>query len=215
MLHRMSKIQVIGPKKDLESVVDVLYDIGTVHLEDVSKTISAGDTILRRMRPSSVADITSVLVKIGGIVHTLPTMRENKERQAQLYEELRWKSHEELVERANQVIEELDIITRELATRKSDAEFTLSTLNRYEHVIEKIQPLEAQLPMLEGFEVTVILIQREFKDVLELITAALVEITRNQFELLSADVDDETTAAVTVFNKRYSDQYTRLFGLKM
>ena len=206
MLHRMSKIQVIGPKKDLESVVDVLYDIGTVHLEDVSKTISAGDTILRRMRPSSVADITSVLVKIGGIVHTLPTMRENKERQAQLYEELRWKSHEELVERANQVIEELDIITRELATRKSDAEFTLSTLNRYEHVIEKIQPLEAQLPMLEGFEVTVILIQREFKDVLELITAALVEITRNQFELLSADVDDETTAAVTVFNKRYSDQ---------
>ena len=206
MLHKMSKIQVIGPKKDLESVVDVLYNIGTVHLEDVSKTISPGDTILRRMRPSSGADIASVLVKMGGIVHTLPTMRENTERQALLYEELRWKSHEELVERANQVIEELDATTRELATRKSDVEFALSTLNRYEHVIEKIQPLEAQLPMLEGFEVTVILIQREFKDVLELITAALVEITRNQFELLSADVDDETTAAVTVFNKRYSDQ---------
>lgn len=206
MLHRMSKIQVIGPKKDLESVVDVLYDIGTVHLEDVSKTISPGDTILRRMGPSSGADIASVLVKIGGIVLTLPKMRENKERQAQLYEELRWKSHEELVERANQVIEELDVTTRELATRKSDAEFALSALNRYEHVIEKIQPLEAQLPMLEGFEVTVILVQREFKDVLELITAALVEITRNQFELLSANVDDETTAAVTVFNKRYSDQ---------
>ena len=206
MLHKMSKIQVIGPKKDLESVVDVLYNIGTVHLEDVSKTISPGDTILRRMRPSSGADIASVLVKMGGIVHTLPTMRENKERQALLYEELRWNSHEELVEKANQVIEELDETTRELATKKSDVEFALSTLNRYEHVIEKIQPLEAQLPMLEGFEVTVILIQREFKDVLELITAALVEITRNQFELLSADVDDETTAAVTVFNKRYSDQ---------
>ena len=206
MLHKMSKIQVIGPKKDLESVVDVLYDIGTVHLEDVSKTISPGDTMLRRMGPSSGGDITSVLVKIGGIVLTLPTMRTNKERQAQLYEELRWKSHEELVERANQIIEELDITTRELVTRKSDAEFALSTMNRYEHVIEKIQPLEAQLPMLEGFEVTVILIQREFKDVLELIRAALVEITRNQFELLSADVDAETTAAVTVFNKRYSDQ---------
>ena len=206
MLHKMSKIQVIGPKKDLESVVDVLYDIGTVHLEDVSKTISPGDTMLRRMGPSLGGDIASVLVKIGGIVLTLPTMRANKERQAQLYEELRWKSHEELVERANQIIEELDITTKELVTRKSDAEFALSTMNRYEHVIEKIQPLEAQLPMLEGFEVTVILIQREFKDVLELIRAALVEITRNQFELLSADVDAETTAAVTVFNKRYSNQ---------
>lgn len=206
MLQKMSKVQVIGPKKDLDSVVDVLYDVGTVHLEDISKTISPGDTILRRMEAQSGADIANVLVKIGGIVHTLPTIRENKELQAQLHEELRWRSHEELVERANHVIGELETTTRELATRKSDIEFTLSNLIRYEHVIEKLQPLESQLPILEGFEVTVLLIQREFKDVLELVRSALVEITRNQFELMSADVDEATTAAVTVFNKRYSDQ---------
>jgi len=206
MLQKMSKVQVIGPKKDLDSVVDVLYDVGTVHLEDISKTISPGDTILRRMEVQSGVDIANVLVKIGGIVHTLPTIRENKEQQAQLHEELRWKSHEELVERANHVTGELETTTRELATRKSDIDFTLSNLIRYEQVIEKLQPLESQLPILEGFEVTVMLIQREFKDILELIRSALVEITRNQFELMSADVDEATTAAVTVFNKRYSDQ---------
>jgi len=206
MLQKMSKIQVIGPKKDLESVVDVLYDIGTVHLEDVSKTISPGDTILRRMEPQSGSDIVSVLVKISGIFHALPMIPENKEQRAQLHDGLRWKSHEELVNRANYVIEELETTTRELVKRKSDIEFAYSTLGRYEHVIEKIQPLEAQLPILEGFEVTIIIIQKEFKDVLEIIRAALSEITRNQFELISADVDEETTAAVTVFNKIYSDQ---------
>jgi V/A-type H+-transporting ATPase subunit I len=206
MLQTMNKIQVIGPKKDLDSVVDVLYDVGTVHLEDISKTISPGDTILRRMEAQSGVEISNALVKIAGIFHTLPSIEENTVQQAQLYEELRWKSHEELVERANQVTAELDTTTRELAARKSDIEFTLSSLARYEQVIEKLQPLESQLPVLEGFEVTVILIQREFRDVLDLIRSALAEITRNQFELMSADVDEATTAAVTVFNKRYSDQ---------
>jgi V/A-type H+-transporting ATPase subunit I len=49
MLQKMKKIQVLGPKKDLQSVVDVLYHAGTIQLEDISKTIRPGDTLLRRM----------------------------------------------------------------------------------------------------------------------------------------------------------------------
>ena len=67
-------------------------------------------------------------------------------------------------------------------------------------------PLESQLPILKDFEITVVLIQREFRDVLELVRNALVEITRNQFELLSADVDESTIATVIIFNKKYSEQ---------
>jgi V/A-type H+-transporting ATPase subunit I len=206
MLQKMTKIQVIGPKHDLHSAVDVLYNLGTVHLEDVSKTISPGDTALRRIQADQKSDLASELIKISGMFHLLPTMQVNKEQRALLYEELRWKNDEELVDKANYVILELEATTRELATRKSDIEFSLTNLTHYEQVIEKLQPLEAQLPILEGFEVTVILIQKQFKDVLDVIYAALVEITRNQFELMSADVDEATIAAVTVFNKRYSDQ---------
>jgi len=88
---------------------------------------------------------------------------------------------------------------------KTDLEFTLNAMDRYEKIIKKIQPLESQLPSLEGFEVTVILIQREFRDVLDIIKNTLVEITRNQFELISADVDETTIASVIVFNKRYTE----------
>jgi V/A-type H+-transporting ATPase subunit I len=89
--------------------------------------------------------------------------------------------------------------------KKSDLEFNLGALDRYEKIIKKIQPLESQLPILEGFEVTVILILREFREVLDFIKNALGEITKKQFEIISADLDETTIAAVIVFNKRYSE----------
>ncbi|MDD1719837.1 MAG: V-type ATP synthase subunit I [Methanoregulaceae archaeon] len=202
----MKKVQVLGPKRDLQSVVDVLYHTGTVHLEDISKTILPGDTILRKMEVEKVGDIANILVKIGGIFLSLPKIRDDPQKQAQIYDELQRKSHSDLVARATYVLEELEAKTKDLATKKTDLEFTLNALDRYEKIINKIQPLESQLPVLEGFEVTVILIQREFRDVLEIIRNTLVEITRNQFELISADIDETTIATVIVFNKKYSEQ---------
>jgi V/A-type H+-transporting ATPase subunit I len=206
MLQKMKKVQVIGPKKDLQSVVDVLYHTGTVHLEDLSKTILPGDTILRKMDAGKAADISNLLVKIGGIFLSLPKIRDDPNKQAQLYENFQNKSHSDLISRANHVVEELESRTKDLATNKGDLEYTLNALDRYEKIIRKIQPIENQLPILEGFEVTVILIQKEYRDVLEIVRNALIEITRNQFELISADVDEATIATVIVFNKKYSER---------
>jgi len=206
MLQKMTKVQVIGPKHDLHSAVDLLYNLGTVHIDDASKTISPGDTILRRGEVGPRTDVASVLVKTSGMLHLLPELPVNEVLQAQIYDGLRWKDDDELVEEASRVIGELEATTKELATRKSDIDFTLANLNHYEQVIERLQPLEAQIPILEGFEVTVILISKQYKDVLDIIRSALVEITRGQFELMSADLDEATTAAVVVFNKRYSEQ---------
>jgi V/A-type H+-transporting ATPase subunit I len=205
MLQKMKKIHVIGPKKDLQSVVDLLYHMGTVHLEDISKTIRPGETIVRKMELEKGGEIANLLVKTSGIVLALPTITDDTQKQARIYDELQKKSHPELIDWANHVIGELESTTKDLSTMKTDLEFTLNAMDRYEKIIKKIQPLESQLPSLEGFEVTVILIQREFRDVLDIIKNTLVEITRNQFELISADVDETTIASVIVFNKRYTE----------
>ena len=204
MLQKMKKVQVLGPKKDLQSVVDVLYHTGTVQIEDISKTIRPGETLLRKMEIEKGGDIANTLVKIGGIFLALPKIKYDTRKQEQIYEELQKTSHHDLLARANHVIEELESTTKDLALKKSDLEFSLGALDKYEKIIKKIQPLESQLPILEGFEVTVILIQREFREVLDFIKNALVEITKNQFEIISADIDETTIAAVIVFNKRYS-----------
>ena len=206
MLQKMAKIQIIGPKHDLHSAVDFLYNLGSVHLEDATKTISPGDTMLRRSQQGPREDVASALIRVNGMFNLLPALPVNDQLKAQIFGQLQWKNDEELVEEASHVISELEATTKELATRKGDIEFTLTNLNHYEQVIEKLQPLESQIPILEGFEVTVILISRQYKDVLDIVRSALVEITHNQFELMSADLDDATTAAVTVFNKDYSEQ---------
>jgi V/A-type H+-transporting ATPase subunit I len=205
MLQKMKKIQVIGPKNDLQSVVDVLYQTGTVHLEDVSKTILPGDTILRKMDFLKTSDLTNILMKIGGIFLSLPKIPDDLQKQAQITKELQKKSQAGLIERANHVAMALESTTKELAEQKTTMEYNLNALDRYEKIIQKIQPLESQLPILKGFEITVVLIQREFREVLELVRNALVEITRNQFELISADVDETTIATVIIFNKKYSE----------
>jgi V/A-type H+-transporting ATPase subunit I len=205
MLQKMVKVQIVGPKKDLNSVVDTLYRMGTVHLEDVSTSISPGDTILRRMEAEKGGELSSILGKIGGILLALPKIKEDEQKQAEIFSELQKKGQNDLINRASSILEELEVITKNLATEKSDLEFTLSNLSRYEKIIEKIQPLENQLPILEGFEVTVVLIEREFAEVLEIIRNSIFDLTRNQFELISADVDEKTIATVIVFNKRYAD----------
>ena len=206
MLQKMKKIQVLGPKNDLQSVVDVLYHTGTVHLEDVSKAILPGDTILRKMDFTKSAELTNILMKIGGIFLSLPKLADDVQKQAQITEDLQKKSQVELFDRASHVVAVLESTTKDLAERKGNLEYTLNALGRYEKIIKKIQPLESQLPMLKGFEITVVLIQREFRDVLELVRNALVEITRNQFELISADMDEATIATVIIFNKKYSEK---------
>jgi len=178
MLQTMKKVQVIGPKKDLQSVVDLLYHTGTVHLEDISKTIRPGETLIRKMEIEKGGEIANILVKTGGILLSLPIIKDDTQKQVQIYDDIQKKSHPDLVAWANHVIGELESTTKDLATNKSDLEFTLNALDRYEKIIKKIQPLESQLPILEGFEVTVILIQREFRDVLDIIKNALADITK-------------------------------------
>jgi len=126
MLQKMKKVQVLGPKKDLQSVVDVLYHTGTVQLEDMSRTFRPGDTLLRKMDVEKGGVIANTLVKIGGIFLALPKIKYDIKKQEQIYDELQQLSHHELLARANHVIDELESTTKDLAVKKSDLEFTLA-----------------------------------------------------------------------------------------
>jgi V/A-type H+/Na+-transporting ATPase subunit I len=206
MLQKMVKIQILGPKKDLHNVLDLLYAKGTVHIEDASAPLASGEITLKKMTGEQVGDISVALTKIGGIFLTLPKIRGDEKAVVTAYSDLKAKSHEDLLIHANSVINELEVVTKTSAKEKGDLELALINLNRYEKIIGKLRPLEASMPKLEGFEVTVLLIQKEFRDVIGIIQDALAEITKEQFELMSAELDETTIAAVTIFNKRYSEQ---------
>lgn len=204
MLHRMKRIQVVGPKKDFQGVVNTLYHAGTVHLEDVSRCISPDHICLTKIDAGKEAEVLSLLARTGSILFTLPK-RDDAKKQALIDQKISSMNDEQVMERAKKVIDELEWTTRELATRKSDREFAITAMNRYEKVIEKIRHIEHELPILESYEVNILIIQKEFEEVLDLIRKELVNITHNQFEFLFTDIDEESIAAITIFNKKYSE----------
>jgi len=157
------------------------------------------------MEIGKTEEVSAVLSKLHGISSILPgkPVEEDLEKRT---EELRGKTTDELLSGARELINTLESKVRDLSTRKSELELSRTSLDRYAKVMEKIQPLESRLPILEGFEVSVLLIQREYKNILDLIRPQLKAITNNQFEFIAADLDETTTAAITVFNKRYSHE---------
>ena len=49
MLVPMAKVEMIGPKNRFYDVVSLLHEIGTLHIEDLSKKISTGEVPLDQM----------------------------------------------------------------------------------------------------------------------------------------------------------------------
>jgi V/A-type H+/Na+-transporting ATPase subunit I len=206
MLQKMERIQVIGPKADLGRVIDVLYRVGTLHLEDAPGSISRDEIPLDRLSQDERGDIEGILSRISAIFSTLPVIADDPGRQAQLHSSLERRTHTELAERAREIIRTLEITTRDLSAKKADLSLSITTLNRYKKVIDIIQPVEKELPALEGFEVTILLIQEEHRDVVELIKKELGTITGDRFEMSATTVDAATLAAIMVFPKRYSEE---------
>jgi V/A-type H+/Na+-transporting ATPase subunit I len=206
MLQSMKRIQVVGPKGDLSRVVDLLYNAGTVHLENASEEIPKKEIPLTPVKLEAAQAIADVLGKIQAIFSTLPPIADDPERQAAVRARLDSKNYDQVIGRAREVIRELETTTRELAAKKAELTLAVTALERYAKVLSLIQPMEKELPTLTGFEVTILLIQKEHAAVIELIRKEIATITRNHFEMSSTSVDEETIATIMVFSKRHSEE---------
>ncbi|MEI6292567.1 MAG: V-type ATPase 116kDa subunit family protein [Methanomicrobiales archaeon] len=214
MIQKMKSVLVVGPKSDFSQIVDLLYHTGTIHLEEVSEYLGSGSGNIRKVVTGSMTDIPALIASIDGILLLLPANKGGSDRTAHLYDEIYHLSTPDVLARAGHVVAVVGETTKNLSAKKSDLEITITGLNRYEKIIDKIQPLEQQLPILHGYEVTVLVIQKEYEDVLDIIRPALSDITNNQFELISADLDEQTIAVITVFNKHYSENVHRFLFSK-
>jgi V/A-type H+-transporting ATPase subunit I len=206
MLQSMKRIQVIGPKEELNRVVDLMYQEGKVHLENASEEVPFKEIRLTPVKLEAAQNISDVLSKIQAIFSTLPVIADDPERQKAVQATLGKQSYDQIIKRAREVIRELETTTRELTARKSDLTQAVTALDRYAKVLSIIQPVEKELPTLEGFEVTILLIQKEHAGVIDIIRKEIATITHNHFEMSSTSVDADTIASIMVFNKEHSEE---------
>lgn len=205
MLQKMKQVLVVGPKRDYQRIIDVLYQAGSLHLED-AKTESFTQMPIGPLDSFNADEVLSLLVRIKGQIQILTPVDAKKQLKSPFIEKYAGLSYDELKLTATSLCDSLEERLRSLETRKGDLDVRYTTLLRYEKIIKKISPLEQQLPILEGFEVTILIIQKEYESVLEIIRPFISEITRNQFEFISADLDEKNIAVITVFSKKYASK---------
>jgi V/A-type H+-transporting ATPase subunit I len=205
MLQKMKRILVVGPKRDYQRIIDVLYTGRFIHLED-AKSESAGSMEISPLDTFNPDEISSLLARIRGQIQILTPVDSRKQKKSPFIDKYASLSYEDLVITATSICDSLENKLRTLENRKGDLDVRYTTLLRYEKIIKKISPLEQQLPTLEGFEVTILIIQKEFESVLDIIHPFLSEITKNQFEFISADLDEKNIAVITVFSRKYASK---------
>ncbi|MEN6519065.1 MAG: V-type ATPase 116kDa subunit family protein [Methanospirillum sp.] len=206
MLQKMSSILVVGPRSEAGQIVDTLYREGTVHLVDLTAEGSAGPGELRQIDKGSAIEVDQLLLKVNGLLKLLPKGRDIPESAGEIDEGLRSRTLEETVEGIRARLRGLDATTVEMSNRKADLELEAITLERYARILRRLQPIEDAIPELEGFEMTVLLLQKEYAYVLDQIVPMLRELAHNQFEYTAAELDESTVAVITIFNKFYSRQ---------
>jgi V/A-type H+/Na+-transporting ATPase subunit I len=214
VLLPMTKVRIVGPKSYFYSALNVIHYLGVLQIEDFSKKIEPGDTVLRSM---DIDDQTRHdrmrLEQLLGRVAAIMTAIEPDEaaQKAALrevdraYERIWRNSCDDLTNDCMHLVKRLEAVTRDLATHKGDLERELATLSKYQNIVEKLYPLIGQLYRLQGFEAVALLINKKYGSLLPLIREQIGKITKQQFELVAADVDPETIAAIVIFNKTYSE----------
>lgn len=221
MLVPMAKVEIIGPKNRFFEVVTLLHEQGTLHIEDLSKKIQSGSMPLDRMEVVSDQAVErermeDLLIRVRSIIkalHLPSTQVEEAERQ-KAYLQL-WKlDSRELADEIAGVIEQVEDRTSSLAASQTSLESELSLLGRYEPILQKIQPLAKQIVTTGAFDSVALLVERRYKGALEQLKEELDRLTNRQCEIVSTDVDEDTTAAIVVFARTYSEPVHKFLAME-
>jgi vacuolar-type H+-ATPase subunit I/STV1 len=85
VLVPMAKVEIIGPKSCFFDLVSTLHEIGTLHIEDLSKQSRPGSMRLDKMQPSSerlegIEKEQDVLIRVRAIIKAPPRGRSSTTR---------------------------------------------------------------------------------------------------------------------------------------
>jgi len=217
----MAKVEIIGPKSEFLDVVSMLHEQGKVHIEDLSKKIQSGDIALDRMeiQGSEVKvydQLDELLIRVRAILKTLNEPEAGVDPKARTveYDRLWGLKPDELAEEIAGTIEDVESKTSDLAQLHTAAEGEIALLARYEPILSKIQPLAKQIVVTGAFDSVALLVERRYKAGLEHLQTELDRLTNSQSEIISTDIDENTTAAIVVYSRQYAEPVHKFLAME-
>ena len=222
MLVPMAKIEIIGPKSEFLDVVSLLHEQGKVHIEDLSKKIQSGEVALDRMeiQGSEVKvydQLDELLLRVRAILKTLKEPDGRHRARALAPSSTSGcgiSSPDELADEIASTIEDVEEKTADLAQLHTSAEGEIALLTRYEPILGKIQPLAKQIVVTGAFDSVALLVERRYKAGLEHLQTELDRLTNSQSEIISTDIDENTTAAIVVYSRQYAEPVHKFLAME-
>ncbi len=208
MITRMTKVEIIGPKIHFFDCLGVLHHLGVLHIEQVVHRTEEEKTLFTPMihdpaHAEQLKQLESLSTRVNSTIAHLPAERIEHSKKEALYKELWRENAVDMAKEIDAAITGMEEQIRNLASEKHNLEMEMSSLSQYEPMLVKIYPLTKQLKTYEGFESIALLVDRKFKAGLNELKDELEKITKKQCELITADLDENTTGAIVVFNRTY------------
>ena len=209
MLVQMVKVQIIGTRTVLDKTVGVLHRAGVVQIEEKMPTVEALtlDPAAARQRD----EITLLLARLDALLALMPN-RPQPKTVAALYESQAARPAADLIAEVRNALARLDAPAQDLARRHGQLEADQVTLPRYAKTMRQLMPLAAELAPMKNYETVALLVDRKFSAVIDMLRVQLPALTNDQFEVVSRDIDRETTAAILVFPREHGAAINSLLG---
>lgn len=196
----MKKVQIIGPKTDLDECIRVLHALAVVHIEEARPASAAPDLFRRRPLERDKLMEKERLEAARDMVSRLMALL--KEPEAWRAVPVSPGEIHDLAEELRPVLDE----ARELHDREDALTEELSMVTKYEKLLRGFAPMVSRLGGLKNFEIDGLTLDKTREDVTGILTEELAKITDGAYEIYVKDLDTDTIGVVLTYPKEFAPE---------
>jgi V/A-type H+-transporting ATPase subunit I len=200
----MCLIEIVGLKSDLMRTVQVLRDLGYVHIDNLGETpeVSARPLNLDRYILQAQEEINFLSAQIVGLLAELgeePSPNPMSNRVLDLKD-------------ARAGVEALLPEIQALTLNREKLQAELTSLPRYEATLRKLLPISPASTREAGNVTVGVFVNSAHTDILDSIGMRALDLTGGRAEVVASDIDTSTRAMLLVFPEKFFSDIENLLG---
>ncbi len=208
MIHKMSRVSIIGPQGLLTEVMASIYKAGVLHIESTPDNVKDSPYVRKLSLPveqrNEMAELERVLGLAKKTINTITPLFMIKPPPVT-------HRHEEVsISEAKRVIEEISSSVDNLGQEIRGMEQQLSLYAKYEKILTALSPLIEMIPEGPFKDYTGITLYKR-ESALPILEDTVQRITGGRYELFKRDIDEEIMVCIIVYPREFSQRIKRLF----
>jgi V/A-type H+-transporting ATPase subunit I len=225
---KMTPLEIVGLKANLQVTVHTLQRLGCVQIDELADAsdISARPLTIDHETLRTQEEFKSLAARVEGLlgvldVHLrsppapghLPGKRNGSPAGAgRAMSEAAHYRPRDLLAKARAGVAELTPAVQSLTSRREQLQAELEALPRYETTLRKLLPIIPPSARDPGNVSVGILVSRAHTNVLDLVRKHALELTGGRAEVMAGNVDDSTWAMLLVFPGEFTGEIEALLG---